>query len=53
MLSIIQAKIADLDSRLSNVAEDISLTKERVSVLKKNADKLNPKNAVKTTDTVR
>ena len=37
-----QAKIADLDSRLSKVAEERSVTQEKISVLKENAEKLNP-----------
>jgi len=48
-----QAKVANLDSRITKVTDDIKLTREKLSVLLLNAEKVNPVNVVKTTDTVR
>jgi len=45
--------MADLDSRLSKVAEERSVTQEKISVLKENAEKLNPGKVVDQQDAVR
>ena len=44
-----QAKVAELDSRLSSVAQDKVKTKEQIAILQANADKLNPNKTVTST----
>ena len=48
-----QGKMADLDSRLSSVSQDKATLKEKIAVLKANAEKLNPNKKVTTTETIR
>ena len=47
--TFMQAKVAELDSRLSSVAQDKVKTKEQIAVLQANADKLNPNKTVTST----
>ena len=53
-LHIIQAKVADLDTRLASGTRDMASVKEKIAVLKANADKLNPnKKTTSTSETIR
>ncbi len=49
----VQSKLSDLDSRLSQIAEEEKSLRERLAVLTANADKLNPKNKTASTETLR
>ncbi len=48
-----QNKLSDLDSRLSLIGEEEKSLGERLTVLRANADKLNPKNKKATSETLR
>ena len=39
---LLQSKVAELDSRLSSVAQDKVKVQEQIKVLRANADKFNP-----------
>lgn len=45
--------MADLDARLSSVAQDKVIVNEKIAVLQSNADKLNPNKKVKSSEIVR
>ncbi len=50
---ILQAKVSDLDSRLSSVAQDKRKVNDRIGVLQENADRLNPNKKVSTSEIIR
>ena len=45
--------MADLDTRLASGARDMASVKEKIAVLKANANKLNPNSVVTSTETIR